>query len=97
MQPALASSVDLRCYTLLKPCPSPTISLDLPDLGLKRSWSLSELMVVPPEERLRELAGVGDTPDTGAVACLAFLYLLTHICGDKLRYANTAGIIIFSV
>ncbi len=81
--------MDLRCYTLLKPCPSPTISLDLPDLGLKRSWPLSELTAVPPEGRLRELAGIeeGATPGTGAVACHAFLYLLTHICGDKLRYA----------
>ncbi len=83
--------MDLRCYTILKTSPSSVVTLDLPDLGLKRSWSLSELTTTPTEMGLRGLAGIGEgvTPGTDAVACLAFLYLLTHICGDKLKYDCT--------
>ena len=66
------------------------MTLDLPTLSVSKCWPLSELALPTAgegEERLRELAGVKEgVSSTDSMACLAFLYLLTHICGDKLRY-----------
>lgn len=75
---------------------SPRITLSLPDLGLNRSWLVSELggnlnqSLTANEhiQALRQLVGISDeenTPSTGSIACLAFLYLLSGIYGDKLK------------
>ena len=75
----------------------PTINLDLPDLCLTKSWLISHLctsLTQPLDndecaQTLRHLAGISEgdnAPSTDAVACLAFLYLLVNIYGDKLKY-----------
>lgn len=43
LQPALASSLDLRCFLLLLPTRTGTVVLELPDLQLERTWKVSEL------------------------------------------------------
>ena len=74
-----------------------TITLDLPDLCLTKSWLISDLwcsLNKPLDhdectQTLRRFAGISEedkTPTTDAVACLAFLYLLINIYGDKLKY-----------
>ena len=42
-QPAIATSVNLRCYLLLVPSRSGHVTLDLPSLPLTKSWPVDEI------------------------------------------------------
>ncbi|CAI8035458.1 Mevalonate kinase [Geodia barretti] len=88
---ALATSVDLRCYVVLKQVEDATITLDLPDFDHHVQWSLltisslHTLQTATEMTELKELAGVtSESPATQNTATLVFLYLLTHICREKL-------------
>ena len=97
LQPALATSLDLRCYLCLAPGQDGKVSLNAPDLELRREWTLTEvgekLGAVGKDYQarlavLKELAGIewGDeTPSTPAVATLVFLFLLVNIYGTQLE------------
>ena len=42
-QPAIATSVNLRCYLMLVPSRSGHVTLDLPSLHLTKSWPVDEI------------------------------------------------------
>ena len=58
-QPALATSLDLRCYLCLSSSQDGTINLNVPDLELKRTWRVAEVAL-----KLRAVADISDNGST---------------------------------
>ena len=98
LQPALATSLDLRCYLCLSQSQDGQIALNAPDLELRRTWNIADislkLQTLTGEDGtaekqlnlLKDLVGIGreeEAPSTPAVATLVFLFLLVNIYGTK--------------
>ncbi|XP_038619585.1 mevalonate kinase [Tachyglossus aculeatus] len=94
---ALAVALNLRTFLQFRPGDPDRVTVSLPNLGLRRTWEVSDLRRVFPEpldpnpsaapapekmEKLKEFAGLGPEPlDSQGLALLAFLYLYTAIGG----------------
>lgn len=93
---ALAVALNLRTFLRLQPHSNGKVSLNLPNIGLKRAWDVARLQLLDtsflgqgdstaltPEkvEKLKEVAGVPeDCASRECLAVLAFLYLYLSIC-----------------
>ncbi|XP_066226808.1 mevalonate kinase isoform X3 [Saccopteryx leptura] len=93
---ALAVALNLRTFLQLQPHSSGKVSLNLPNIGIKRAWDVARLQLldmsfleqgdptVPILEKLEKLKEVADFPedctDHERLAVLAFLYLYLCIC-----------------
>eukprot|EP00042_Codosiga_hollandica_P023798 m.96167 g.96167 ORF g.96167 m.96167 type:complete len:238 (-) comp51318_c0_seq2:55-768(-) len=94
-RPALATALNLRTHLDLVLTQEPTVSLELPDIHLKASWSLAAVHGIPTlrtspkpenptEEQISSLqhfvsSSYTNAPPHQANAALAFLYLLRSI------------------
>ena len=96
LQTALATSLDLRCYLILKKTGDDKVTLHLPEFipssGLREEWALDELKQLPGHEQqdqlLRKLADIeGDEvpPSISSMTKLVFLYLLIHIFEKRIK------------
>ncbi|XP_066116469.1 mevalonate kinase isoform X3 [Saccopteryx bilineata] len=93
---ALAVALNLRTFLQLQPHSSGKVSLNLPNIGIKRAWDVARLQLLdmsfleqgdptsPILEKLEKLKEVADFPedctDHERLAVLAFLYLYLCIC-----------------
>ena len=96
-QPALATSLDLRCFLCLSLNQDGKVRLNVPDLELCRTWSISDIAhqlrtidddAIAHPDVLKELAGIeteDEVPSTPAMATLVFLFLLVSIYGAQLE------------
>ncbi|XP_066226805.1 mevalonate kinase isoform X1 [Saccopteryx leptura] len=108
---ALAVALNLRTFLQLQPHSSGKVSLNLPNIGIKRAWDVARLQLldmsfleqgdptVPILEKLEKLKEVADFPedctDHERLAVLAFLYLYLCIC-RKQRALPSLDIVVWS-
>ncbi|KAE8634265.1 hypothetical protein XENTR_v10002246 [Xenopus tropicalis] len=90
---ALAVGLNLRTFIRIRPCKDDTVLINLPNIGTKLSWDVSQLQSLLPSfqddpqnmEILKNFAGLTDgCKDTESLAVLAFLYLYLSIFGRDL-------------
>ncbi|CDU22517.1 related to cystathionine beta-lyase [Sporisorium scitamineum] len=67
---AVAGSVALRCYASVTPREDGKISLDLPDLGVVHTWSVSELPWSAVPQSIQGGGAVPDSLDKGLVSAI---------------------------
>lgn len=93
---ALATSLDLRCYLILKKTEDKKVTLHLPEFipnsSLREEWALEELKLLPghkqQDQLLRKLADIGDheaLPSIPSMTKLVFLYLLIRIFEERIK------------
>ncbi|KAM8817324.1 mevalonate kinase isoform 1-T1 [Rhynchonycteris naso] len=108
---ALAVALNLRTFLQLQPHSSGKVSLNLPNIGIKRAWDVARLQLLdmsfleqgdltaPTLEKLETLKEVADFPedcaDNERLAVLAFLYLYLCIC-RKQRALPSMDIVVWS-
>ena len=93
---ALATSLDLRCFLLLRS--SSELVLELPDIRVRKSWDVQELTTIVEDEgssleALKRLSGIlpgTEHPSAQSLATYAFLYLLFGICKEE-RWGSLPG------
>ena len=96
LQTALATSLDLRCYLILKKTEDKKVTLHLPEFipnsSLREEWALEELKLLPghkqQDQLLRKLADIGDheaLPSIPSMTKLVFLYLLIRIFEERIK------------
>ncbi|XP_048198752.1 mevalonate kinase isoform X2 [Perognathus longimembris pacificus] len=107
---ALAAALNLRTFLRLQPQSNGKVSINLPNIGVKWAWDVSELQLMDtsfldqgdfiapsPEhvEKLKEAVGFSDDCATTQLAVLAFLYLYLAIC-RKQRVLPSLDITVWS-
>ncbi|KAM5238855.1 mevalonate kinase [Ctenodactylus gundi] len=108
---ALAVALNLRTFLRLQSHSHGKVSLNLPNLGIKRAWDVAKLhvlntsfleqgdVIAPTPEQLEKLKEVADIPEDCAIperlAVLAFLYLYLAIC-RKQRVLPSLDITVWS-
>ena len=75
LQPALASSLDLRCFLLLLPTNTGVVVLELPDLQLERTWKVLQLAEALSTEGGVGLASPRYRPILGNISLLPQYYI----------------------
>ncbi|XP_006894962.1 PREDICTED: mevalonate kinase [Elephantulus edwardii] len=108
---ALAVALNLRTFLRLQPLSNGKVSLNLPNIGIKRHWDVTRLhsldlsflekgdATVPTPEQVEKLTEVADVPADCAVterlAVLAFLYLYLSVF-RKQRALPSLDIVVWS-
>lgn len=85
-QTAIASSIDLRCYTLATSRSDGMISLDLPDLSYNQSWEISSL----PWEKIRSSSQKAPRSDESPDQELLTLLANSYVKPDVLKAVQAA-------
>lgn len=108
---ALAVALNLRTFLRLQPQSNGKLDLNLPNIGIKRTWDVAKLQLLDTSfleqgdftvlteeqvEKLKEVAGFPeDCTEHERLAVLAFLYLYLSIC-RKQRALPSLDIVVWS-